>query len=72
MKQLHKTNILGTQYSWQALQNGMRDGVPMDWAILPYLFPWGLPPKTQDSLHSRAFWQAFCAMLRQENMLDSP
>lgn len=45
MKQLHKTNILGTQYSWQALQNGMRDGVPIGLGYFAVSFSLGIAAK---------------------------
>ena len=45
MKQLHKTNILGTQYSWQALQNGMRDGIPIGLGYFAVSFSLGIAAK---------------------------
>lgn len=45
MEQIHNTNTLGTQFSRQALQDGMRDGIPIGLGYFAVSFSLGIAAK---------------------------
>ena len=45
MERIHNTNTLGTHFSRQALQNGMRDGVPIGLGYFAVSFSLGIAAK---------------------------